>query len=314
MSRVIWTAVVVLWFAVGICGLSPNDDWAVGGNLTVLGNTILSGQMQNIAGTAAAPAYSFTGDLNSGVYRDAPDTVRVSTGGVQRLSITNTGATFSKALTVEEGLVLPASQVITFTGNAQLQGLNTGVWMKGYPLQVGNFDALGHGGSVMFLTDAGVPRWRAGILAVDNATQFVISDDYSGAGSYTPVKIDVATPTNTLNVKSTGAVLLGTSTDDASSRLQVSGDVSLTTIGNVLRIAGGTNGSRGRAVLVGGTVTVSNTLVTDDSDIFLTSQIDGGTPGSLRVSTRNSGTDFTIQSSSALDTSTVAWWFVKPSI
>lgn len=63
----------------------------------------------------------------------------------------------------------------------------------------------------------------------------------------------------------------------------------------------------GRAVLVGGTVVVSNPNVTDASNIFLTSQVSGGTSGALRISARTAGTSFTITSTSVLDTSTVAY-------
>lgn len=68
----------------------------------------------------------------------------------------------------------------------------------------------------------------------------------------------------------------------------------------------------GRSVLVGGTVVVANTSVTAVSNIYLTSQVDGGAPGFLRVSTRTAGTSFTILSSSGTDTSTVAWYMVEP--
>lgn len=63
----------------------------------------------------------------------------------------------------------------------------------------------------------------------------------------------------------------------------------------------------GRATLVAGVATVSDSRVRTSTNIQLTSQVDGGTPGWLRVSARVSGTSFTITSSSLLDTSTVAW-------
>lgn len=66
-------------------------------------------------------------------------------------------------------------------------------------------------------------------------------------------------------------------------------------------------GVAGTAVLVGGAVTVAVPAVTDVSRILLTSQVDGGAPGWLRVSGRSAGVSFTIASSSAADTSTVAW-------
>lgn len=83
--------------------------------------------------------------------------------------------------------------------------------------------------------------------------------------------------------------------------------------GNGLRVREGTNCKQGVANLAAGTVTVNNTAVTANSRIFLTSQVDGGTPGFLRVSARASGTSFTITSSSAADTSTVAYEIFEPS-
>lgn len=72
------------------------------------------------------------------------------------------------------------------------------------------------------------------------------------------------------------------------------------------------NGKQGIAVLVAGALTVSNTSTTAVSRIFLTSQVDGGTPGFLRVSSRVAGVSFTITSSSATDTSTVAYEIFEP--
>lgn len=71
------------------------------------------------------------------------------------------------------------------------------------------------------------------------------------------------------------------------------------------------NKPAGTAVLVGGTVTVSNTLILATSIILLTSQIDGGTPGFLRVSARVNATSFTITSSSGTDTSTVGYLIIN---
>lgn len=68
----------------------------------------------------------------------------------------------------------------------------------------------------------------------------------------------------------------------------------------------------GRATLVGGTVTVADTATTDDSNIFVTCQTPGGTPGFLRVSARTAETSFTILSSSGTDTSVVAYFIIEP--
>lgn len=94
--------------------------------------------------------------------------------------------------------------------------------------------------------------------------------------------------------------------------VQVFGNVIVATAGKGLRIVEGSNARMGIATLVGGTVTVANTSVTANTRIFLTSQVDGGTPGFLRVSTRTASTSFTITSSSVTDTSQVAWLLVEP--
>lgn len=77
-------------------------------------------------------------------------------------------------------------------------------------------------------------------------------------------------------------------------------------------VEGGTAARMGTATLVAGAATVSTTAVVANSRIFVTSQVDGGTPGFLRVSTRSAGVSFTITSSSNTDTSTVAWVIVAP--
>jgi hypothetical protein len=69
----------------------------------------------------------------------------------------------------------------------------------------------------------------------------------------------------------------------------------------------------GTATLTAGTVTVSaGGFVTATCIIHLTSQADGGTPGSVRVTAKSVGTSFTITSSSNTDTSTIAWSIVEP--
>ncbi len=89
-------------------------------------------------------------------------------------------------------------------------------------------------------------------------------------------------------------------------------NVNIYTAGFTVGIKEGTNAKMGSVALTAGSATVSTTAVTATSRIFLTSQVDGGTPGFLRVSTRTEGTSFTITSSSATDTSTVAWVILDP--
>lgn len=98
----------------------------------------------------------------------------------------------------------------------------------------------------------------------------------------------------------------------AGDALATDDDFVLNTAGKGIKIKEGSNAKLGVATLVGGTVTVANTSVTANSRIMLTSQVDGGTPGFLRVSARTAATSFTITSGSASDTSTVAYHIIEP--
>ncbi len=82
--------------------------------------------------------------------------------------------------------------------------------------------------------------------------------------------------------------------------------------GDGFKIKEGANAKMGTATLVTGSAVVATTAVTATSRIFLMSQVDGGTPGFLRVSARVDATSFTITSSNALDISTVAWVIFDP--
>jgi hypothetical protein len=75
--------------------------------------------------------------------------------------------------------------------------------------------------------------------------------------------------------------------------------------------ASGSNRPLNEATLVAGTVTVAHTGITASSLIFLSRRVAGGTLGHLSY-TRIAGTSFTINSSSATDTSTVSYFIVEP--
>jgi hypothetical protein len=91
-----------------------------------------------------------------------------------------------------------------------------------------------------------------------------------------------------------------------------SGDVVLGTPGLGLKIKEGSNARMGVATLVAGTVTVNTTAVTNSSRIMLSGQNASGTHGHLNVSARTAGTSFSITSSDAGDTRTVAWIIFEP--
>jgi hypothetical protein len=83
--------------------------------------------------------------------------------------------------------------------------------------------------------------------------------------------------------------------------------------GTGLKVAEGSNAKQGTAVLNGTTaVVVSNTSVTANSRIFLTINTPGGTVASPYVSAVSAGVSFSIKSTGASDTSTVAYEIIEP--
>lgn len=90
------------------------------------------------------------------------------------------------------------------------------------------------------------------------------------------------------------------------------GDIVLGTAGLGLKIKEGSNARMGAATLVAGTVTVNTTAVTANSRIMLCGQNSSGTHGELTISARVAGTSFTITSSNAADTRSVAWLIFEP--
>lgn len=94
--------------------------------------------------------------------------------------------------------------------------------------------------------------------------------------------------------------------------------VAISNVGSGLLIKEGTNARMGRATLVPvllspSVVTVSNTTVTANTEIFLCSNVASGGPGVLSVTARTAGVSFTISSSAIGDSSIVSWLLIEPS-
>ena len=92
-----------------------------------------------------------------------------------------------------------------------------------------------------------------------------------------------------------------------SNYFQMNGDIAVLTAGKGFQVKTGSNAKKGSAVLVGGTVAVSNSAVTATSVILLSTITPGGTQGAPYVSAQTASSGFTITSTSALDTSTVGY-------
>ncbi len=113
-------------------------------------------------------------------------------------------------------------------------------------------------------------------------------------------------------------VVIGAAT--GTDKLNVTGNINLTTAGNKLKIATGSNASIGTATLVAGTVVVSTTAITTSSKVFVSLNTPGGTLGlsySIPGASIVNGTSFVINAVDTTgavlvtDTSTINWWIIN---
>lgn len=107
-----------------------------------------------------------------------------------------------------------------------------------------------------------------------------------------------------------GADSLGLSTGGTLRTTTNTTDLILAT-GFRLAMASGANTRAGNATLVAGTVTVANTSVTANTIVMLTRKTSGGTLGTAITYTVIAATSFTINSDSALDTSTFSYVLIE---
>ena len=71
-------------------------------NLTGTGTVDFSRFLGNAADTPAAPSLSWTGDLNTGIFRPAADQIGITTGGVVRLTVSTTAITSTLAISAPD--------------------------------------------------------------------------------------------------------------------------------------------------------------------------------------------------------------------
>lgn len=146
--------------------------------------------------------------------------------------------------------------------------------------------------SPTFTGTPSLPTGTTGVTqaALDSTTKLATTAFVTTAGN---LKAPLASPSFTGDVNSS------------------TGNVLISTLGKGLQVKTGVNSKIGTAVLVAGTKTVTNTSITANSLVFITSQADGGTPAAVRITAKVVGASFTITSLNVLDTSTVAWMIVE---
>lgn len=264
-------------------------------------------------------------------------TYQVVTGGTARLSVTSSGG-----VTVANPGNWPFVRLTGDTMSGSLSGLNLGSGVSTWSqLNLKRNSSTGDGFIQWYL--AGVSQ-----LFIGSAITAPDGSGYDGlrlAQASTSSNVGVTTEnTNILNATTksilietgnatsgnggSGNIVLETGTADtgsggvrgslslsadiiyASNKLELSGNLGLVSLGNRIEIKEGTDASVGTATLAAGTITVANTLVTANTNIFLTPQ-DNNCAGALRISARTANTDFTITSSNGADTCVVGWLFIE---
>lgn len=114
------------------------------------------------------------------------------------------------------------------------------------------------------------------------------------------------------SVTATTSLVAGTSITSTLGNISAAnGNVVLSTAGNKLVIATGTNASVGTsAAMTAGAITVATTASSGSAKIFYSRATTGGTPGDVSI-TAQSGTGFTLTSTSNTETSTFNWWIIN---
>lgn len=208
---------------------------------------------------------------------------------------TLTSLTLSGAITGATDLTTTGNTIL---GNAAADTLN-----------------VGNGGLIKDAnSNVGINMSPASTVALEikeaDAGQDLIVGLSAGTGARAQLR-SIAQADNTSSVVTISTTTAGSAAERL--RIDATGQIIVQTASKGISIKEGSNCKMGIATLVTGSAVVSNTAVTSTSRILLTSQVDGGTPGWLRVSARTAGTSFTITSSSATDTSTVAYFIIEPS-
>jgi hypothetical protein len=125
------------------------------------GQSVMSGQFKASAGDATAPGISFSGDLDTGFFRKAANTVGISAGGSEVGNITPTTFTYTGTF-VPTALTIPANAVVTASITdasvtlAKMANLSAGRFVVRYTGSTGVPQAGTFGDSLTLDTSTGV--------------------------------------------------------------------------------------------------------------------------------------------------------------
>jgi len=196
---------------------------------------------------------------------------------------------------------------------------NTAVGYEAMGLGIGtgsNNNAFGRAAlkSLTSGTDNTAIGHLAGISLIDGSGNIFIGSGVGGSATNINNELNIGNW-----IKGTNG-LIGIGLLPTTDRLEVAGNLALTTAGNKIKIATGANASIGTATLASGTVTVSTTAVLTGSKIFVSLNTPSGTLAlSYAVPDASivNATSFVINAVDAAgavlttDNSTINWWIIN---
>lgn len=333
-------AQAVIWSAAAYVP-GANNTLDLGSTSLKWKNIYWATQALSIDGTAGAPGFSFASEATAGLYRAGAANIRFSVASQDITTwtrVSGSGVTNQSSLGIGVASPLRAFHILapsassyalcyfentdttngngfqlTFRGNTSGAGAASGVEFGSIELNMSTHDNATHASNFTFyiksagaydsfsMVPGGIFQRTSGSLTLRSA---------AGNGDV----ILTANGTGRVNITG-GSAKLGVNTIEASTGAAVTMDCTLVlpiAAARFIRFVAGANQRAGDAVLVAGTVTVACTTVSANTRIYLTPKTIGGTPGFLSY-TLNAGVGFTINSSSASDTSTISFVLIEVS-
>lgn len=272
----------------GALTTSTTATIGTGLGVTTGGLTVGAGQVLTPPGSAAAPSFSITGDLTTGIYQSAAQEIGISTNGVNRLKIGNTALTSTTPITGPginagaSGLTSTGGLTVT-NGNTTLAGTlgvattsPAGTVGVVGDVIIGNQASTGTTGTMRLVSSAGVNYIQSAQAATASSAATLVVCSYGGGSEFmraqsagvgigninsTPsarLHVHEATASTATQILLTSAVTGFTSSDGVALRLDASGGSSLWNYENTGMLFA-TNNTEKMRIEAGGNVGIGTT-------------------------------------------------------
>lgn len=169
----------------------------------ILGDIYASGTVKVVTGTAAAPAYTFSSDPDTGIYSPGANVLGFTGNGAEKIRL---GASGNLLIGTDNDTYF-AENFLMLRGFAEGKGI---IFRPGYPYDANTLDNMAIRGS-------------SAIAPSGDGLSF---SAYGGLSFHTGVNMADASNVR-LAVSGAGNVLIATSTDDGANKLQVNGSMRL---------------------------------------------------------------------------------------